>query len=92
MTYASQVRGNQPPDFTSQFGGKQTSASANEARGKKTLNSSNQAGGKQSAIASQASGNHIVEKLKKIGHKHQSSCNLCKGYHRTHICPSILEV
>jgi hypothetical protein len=44
------------------------------------------------STASHARGIDSVEKPIWIGRKPKFPCNLCKGDHLTHLCPSILEV
>jgi hypothetical protein len=34
----------------------------------------------------------IVEKYRRIGRNPKFPCNICKGYHLTHLCPSIVVV
>ena len=80
------------PAFSNEDGGKKTLASTNEVGAKQPSASSNEAGGKQSVTSSQTSGNHTTKIPKKIGHKYWFSCQLCKGDHRTHLCPGIPKV
>jgi hypothetical protein len=46
----------------------------------------------QTPTSSHAGGIGFVEKPRWIRCKPKFPCNICKGYHLTHLCPGILEV
>jgi hypothetical protein len=46
----------------------------------------------QPATASHTGGIDSIQKHRQIGRKPNFPCNLCKGYHLTHLCPGLPEV
>ena len=66
-------------------------ATNSHSRGKK-LASRSHTKEKSPTIVSQVVCTHTIKKAMKIGHKPNFPYKICKGYHLTHLCPSIIEV
>jgi hypothetical protein len=79
---ASYVGGNHPPS-SSHAGGKSPVPTSHT--GNRSVTSTSHVGDVQPTIASHAGGIDSVEKPRWIGCKPKFPCNLCKGYHLTHL-------
>jgi hypothetical protein len=94
-TSASYVGGNLLPS-TSHVGGKSLVTASHTTSASQVIDpslaSASHVGDVQPTTSSHVGGIDFVEKPRQIGRKPKFPCNLYKGDHLTHLCPSLLEV